>query len=284
MRNSKHGLKVLVLGIMVVFSAMALAAGAQAQESHEEELHVQHIEKLHLELLTAAEKLTHAELLTKLTNHNKSGGTLNPSPLASPATNLAGSFLINLAPALLATVAASQIGKGYLLVAGRSLEIRCAGLNLSATSKIISSTDALIEITFTGCKSFDHKTLTELTTCLLKELETIKAKALVLPILHGPKGAEEPFLLFEPHTGATFTTVTYKPGIGCPLPLENPVTGSVTALVELLDAVLQLVLFSEGIQLLTGDVLKFGGFNSYILGLGKIELTGAHAGLKLGIH
>jgi hypothetical protein len=283
MRNSKHGLKALVLGIMVILGAMALAAGAQAQETHVEKLHVETIENTHIALLHTATLITHAELLTKEANHNASGGTLNPSPLAEPKTNSPGTFLISLAPVpagLNATVVATQIGIGSILVAGRSLEIRCAKLELIG-AKINTTDDASGEVKFTGCKSFDHKTLTELTTCLLKELETIKATALVLPILHNG----EPFLLFEPQVAGTpFTIVKYKAGIGCVLPLENPVTGSVSALVELLDAVRQLILFSTGIQLLTGDKLAFGGFPSYITALDKFELSGPHAGQKLGIH
>ncbi len=78
MRNSKHGLKALVMGIMVVLGAMALAAGAQAQGHH--------FELLHKELLHAGSLLTHTELLTKEANHNKSGGTLNPTPLTDGGT------------------------------------------------------------------------------------------------------------------------------------------------------------------------------------------------------
>lgn len=256
MRN--HGLKVLGLALLSALGMMAfIAAGAQAQ--------------------------THTELLTAHTNHNKAGGTLNPSPLASPATNTPGTFLVNLGAALLATVSVAQVGEGVLLVAGRSLEIRCTTLTLNE-GKINTSTDASGKATFTGCKSFDHKTLTELKECLLKTLETIEAKALVLPILHGG----ENFLLFEPQGAEPFTTVSYKPGIGCTLPLNNPVTGAVVALVEELDAVVQTILFSEGIQLLTGDVLSFGASPSYITAKGTVQLSGPHLTepvlLKLGIH
>jgi hypothetical protein len=256
MSNSKHGLKALLLATMAaVLGTMALAAvGAQGQ--------------------------THTELLA---THAKHEASLNPSPLSSPTTNTPGLFLFSGGTVLLATVAVSQIGTGILLVAGRSLEIRCTALNLNS-GKIHTSTDGAGEATFTGCKAFDHKALTELKECKFVELETIKAKALVLPIRHGG----ENFILFEPLEGAkNFTIISFKEGTECPLPLNNPVTGSISALVDPETAEKlprRLILFSEGIQLLTGDKLAFGGFPSYIKAHGEIQLDGPHAGEKLDIH
>ncbi len=69
MRNSKHGLKAFVLGIVVVMVAMAFAASAQAQ--------------------------THVELLSAHAAHSASGGPLNPTPLTNGGT--LGTFSVNLA-------------------------------------------------------------------------------------------------------------------------------------------------------------------------------------------
>ena len=253
MRNGKHGRKALVLGVMVVMGALAFAAGAQAQ--------------------------THPELLSAHLAHNQAGGTLNPNPLIHGSGSTIGEYLVNLGPALLATFTAALDGNAVLLVAGRSEEARCTGLTFNG-AKIDTLTDALGEAVFTGCKKFDHKALTELPTCLLKELETIRIKFLMLPILHGG----EAFLLFEPLDGISFGTISLKPGIGCTLPLNNPLTGSFTALVEELDAVTQTLLFSEGIQLLTGDLLAFGGFQAYLKATVLLALSGAHLGQKFGIH
>ncbi len=254
MRNGKHGLKALVLAIIAVLGAMALAASAQAQ--------------------------THNELLAAHAQHNAPGGVLNPNPLIHGGGSQLGTYLINLGPVLLATFAAALEGIAVFLVAGRSLEIRCTGMFFNG-AKIDTLTDALGEAVFIGCKKFDHKTLQELPQCLLKELETIRIKFLALPILHNG----EPFLLFEPqNVGEPLANITLKAGIGCPLPLNNLLTGSFTALVEELDAVAQVILFSEGIQLLIGDLLSLGGFPAYLTAKVRLELTGPHFGQKLGIH
>lgn len=254
MKNGKHGLKALVLGITALLSAMAFASSAQAQ--------------------------SHEVLLQEHAIHNAPGGPLNPNPLIHGAGSQPGQYLINLGPALLATLAGALEGTAVFLIAGRNLEIRCTGMFLNGT-KIDTPIDALGEAVFIGCKKFDHTTLQELPQCLFKELETIRLKFLMLPILHGG----EPFLLFEPqNVGEPLANITLKAGIGCPLPLNNPLTGSFSALVEQLDAIGQTILFSLGIQLLIGDLLNFGGFPAYLTAKVRLELTGPHAGQKLGIH
>lgn len=250
MRNSKHGLQVLVSATMAVLGVMAFAAvGAQAQT---------HAVKLHTAFL-----------------HNK---ILNPAPLASPSTNTVGTYLVNLSSVLLAKVAARQIGEGELLVPARDLIIRCTAFDLEE-GKVSTSVDALAKGTFLGCLSLSHSSLEHL-PCTLTTLGTITASALVLPIVHN----NEPFILFEPDVGQHFTNVSYKSGTECPLPLNNPLLGSVVALIDTLDAVAQLILFSEGVQLLVADKLTFGGNTAYINGHGEAELAGTHQGQKLGIH
>lgn len=253
MRSQKHGLKALVLGIVVVLGVAVFAAGAQGQ--------------------------THNELLSAHATHNASGGVLNPSPLANGGT--LGDFLINLGEInLTVNIAASQVGTGVLLIAGRSVEVRCTGLALNSGT-INNLIDASGEAVFTGCKKFDHKTLNELTSCVLKTLGTITAKFLALPVTHGG----EAFILFEPqNAGEAFATISVKSGIGCILPLNSPVTGSVVALVDALDAVTQVIKFSPGIQLLVGDSLSVGGFPAYLTGEFTVEASAPHTGQKLGVH
>jgi hypothetical protein len=196
-----------------------------------------------------------------------------------PGASSAGTFLINLGSALLATVTGKQLGTGFLLVAARDLKIECSSFDIEE-GKINTSTDAQGKVVFLGCISKNHAGVT-LADCQLKELETIRASALILPILHGGLT----YVLFEPIPPATiFATPSYKAGTPCTLPLNNPVTGAVTALVKTLDAVVQPLLFSEAIQLLTGDKLAFGGFPAYINAEADVELTAPHAGQKLGIH
>jgi hypothetical protein len=204
----------------------------------------------------------------------------NPEPLASPATNSAGTYLINLGAALLANIDGTG-GLGSLLVPGRNLKIECHEAHLEE-AKIHSSTDALGKVTFLGCVSLDLTTGAAL-PCETKVLKTISATALALPILHGPESNRESFVLFEPQ-GENFTVVTYKEGTECPLPLNNPVKGSIAGLVDDLETVKQLILFNPDIQLLTGDKLSFGGFPSYIHADVTVELTPPHEGQKLGIH
>lgn len=254
MRNGKYGLKAFVLSAVVILGTMALAAGAQAQ--------------------------THTELLFAHAEHNESGGILNPNPLTHMAGSTLGQFLVNLGHVNLpVSITAALEGTRVFLIAERSIEVRCTGLTLSSGT-INNLSNASGEVTFTGCKVFDHKTLQEVPGCLFKTLETIKMKLVILPIIHGG----EAFLIFEPPEASPFTTVSFKPGIGCTLPLNNPVAGSFSALVEELDAVTHTLLFSEAIQLLTGNLLSFGTSPAYYTAQIRLELSGSHLGQKLGIH
>jgi hypothetical protein len=262
MRNSKHGLKALGLAVMAtVLGTMAFATAAQAQHAHELSLH-------ELSLL-ATDHTLHLLVLADETN---------PNPLSAPGT--AGSFLVNLATALLATITGEQLGKGYLLVASRDLKIECGELEINS-GKISNTTDGAAEVTFKKCVANNHKG-EPLKDCLFKELETIKASALVLPISH----AGQSYVLFEPLTGTEFANVKFKPETTCTLPLNNPVTGSVVAKVDALDAVTQTILFNEAVQLLNGDVLKYGVLanTAYVNGHVDLKLSGAHTGQKLGVH
>jgi hypothetical protein len=193
-----------------------------------------------------------------------------------------GQFLVNLGTALLALVESEQIGISSLLVPARNYELKCKEFHIEG--KINSSTDAQGQLLSLGCLSYDM-TSGELLPCELKQLGTVSATALVLPILHGLTGEEQTFLLFEPLPGnPSFTTVAYKAGTECPLPLNNAVIGSLSAQVDSLDQIEQLVLYSKEIQLLTGDSLSFGLNPVYIDRQVIGFLAGSHAGQKVGIH
>ena len=198
---------------------------------------------------------------------------------ALPGESTLGTFLINLGNALLATITGELLGTLSLLVAARDLKIKCTSLDVEE-GKINSSTDAQAKLVLLGCLSFKHSDV-HWPECQLKTLETIRLETLIKPILHGGLT----YVLFEPIPPATILgVVSYKSGTPCLLPLNNPLTGSVAALVKSLDAVTQSLLFSETIQLLTGDALAFGGFPAYLNAEADMRLAGVHEGQKLGIH
>jgi hypothetical protein len=257
MRNSKHGFKALVLAMMAALGVMAFSAvGAQAQ-SHE--------------LLLLAK--THELHLLVLDDET------NPNPLPKPSeTNSPGTFTVDGNVPAGQGLKGKQLGNGYLLVAARDLKIECTGGTVTAAN-VNNSTDAKATVTFTGCVANNHAG-TPLKDCLFKELETIKASALALPILHGG----QKYVLFEPLEGENFTTVSFKEGTVCTLPLNNPVKGSVVAKVDALEGTVQTLLFNEAIQLLVGDVLKYGALanTSYVNGHADVEVEGVEK--ELGVH
>jgi hypothetical protein len=245
MGSAKHGGRILGLSVLAVWGLMALgAAGAQAK-THEEQLQPVHVLALGKGIL--------------------------------PLSSALGSFSVNGGAPAGQTIVGAQLGSGYVLMAARDLKIECQGSALNS-GVINNSTDAEVTVTFTGCVVNNHAG-TPIKACQFKELETIKAAALALPILHGGQR----FVLFEP-LGETFTTVSFKPETVCTLPLNNPIKGSITAKVEgeLEETVLTLV-FSEAIQLLSGDVLKYGALanTSYLNRASHVELEG---GGTLGVH
>jgi hypothetical protein len=199
-----------------------------------------------------------------------------------PGASSLGLYLINLGNALLATATGAQVGVGKLLVEGRGIEIGCDTAHV-VEGKIDSATDALAKLEFLKCKTYEFGTLALIESCVIKggtvaNGGTVLAKALLLPILHGGVN----YVLAEPQEGTNFATVSYEPGIGCVLPLNNPVSGSVSAQVH--EGVVAKLLLSPAIQLLTGDKLLFGTFPSYIDAEATVELTGSHSGQKLGVH
>jgi hypothetical protein len=211
---------------------------------------------------------------------------------ASAATEPGTFFIVNAKgelTILLSTITGAVLA-GYLLVAGRNLKLNCTGGEVEAEgeggakSEITNATHALAVIIFKGCTALNHKTEAEL-PCKVADILAI---TLALPVLIGPKANNDLGVLFEPDKsskeGAEGKFVTVKlSGETCPLPASNPVTGTVTALVDNNHTPEVLLLFSEAIQKASGDELLFGGFPSYINTTAHVTLTGEHLGLKFGV-
>jgi hypothetical protein len=201
-----------------------------------------------------------------------------------PGESKAGSFSVNGGVPTGQALVGEQLGSGYLLVAARDLKIECTGGTLNS-GVANNSTDAKIMVTFEGCVAQNHAG-TPLKGCQYKELETIRASALALPIVHGG----ERFVLFEPLEGTHFTNISYKAETVCTLPLNNPLAGALTAKVgpevegkQILEGSALSLQFSQAAQLLTGDVQKYGGLanTGYLNATIDVELAG---GGKLGVH
>jgi hypothetical protein len=200
----------------------------------------------------------------------------------------AAEFQISLKPALLATITGNVLA-GSLLVKGRNLKLNCTGGEIEEKSaegelsEITNATHALVVIQFQGCTALNHKTGAELPCTLVKQPLAI---ALVKPI---SLGAGDPGVLFEPDKeskeGAKgqFTTLSFVGGGECPLPENNPVTGTFAALIDNNDTKEVLLLFNEAIQKAAGAKSSFGGFEAFVNVTAHLTLTGAHAGLSFGV-
>ena len=209
------------------------------------------------------------------------GVGLSGAQAALPGESTVGTFLANLGVPTGHVFTGEQLGNSYLLVQARNLKIECTGLDVNE-GVLNNSTDGKVTVSFLGCLANNHKG-EMIENCEFKELKTIKVSALLLPILHG----EKRFVLFEPLEGTQLAVVSFKPNQGCVLPLNNPVTGAVVAEVEpelKLEGEQLTLLFSELIQFLSGDVLKYGSLSntSYLNGTADIELAGFN--IKLGVH
>jgi hypothetical protein len=180
---------------------------------------------------------------------------------------------------LLALITGEQIGEGLLLVPGRNLTIKCTGGNLEPGAEIINGNEGLAKIEFTGCTTHEHKSPFGAIACKVDNpLATVKA----LPILHGG----ERYVLFEPDAPATLFTTVILLDASCPLPEENPVHGTVLALLDNNDTAKPELLFKHvptSLEKSLGDVLKFGGFESTIEGTAYILAINAHKDFKIGI-
>jgi hypothetical protein len=254
MKNMTHGMKTLGSMAMAALGIVVLMAGTSTAQTL---LHEQHLAGIP----------AHQEALVK--------------GVELPLTSSLGFFLINLGAVLLATITGAQVGEKQFLIAGRGIEIKCQTGHVEE-GKINTTQDASMKLTFLGCKTYEHNNGNVIENCIFKggtkaNGATISVNALILPVLHG-KAA---FLLFEPQN-ELFATVSYEFGLGCVLPLNNPISGAFSASID--EGVVATLLFTEAVQLLTGDVIRLGVFPAYVIAQAKAELTGAHSGQKLGAH
>lgn len=206
-----------------------------------------------------------------------------PAGVLNPPANTAGAILINGSDALLATVTGRQLGLwGVLLVPGRSIEIKCKEGHV-IEGKITDKTDGFAKFQYLGCGTYTHPGEVLIGNCILKGGGTTLTtqKVLIKPILHNGVS----YVLAEPAEGVNFITVSYEANKGCTLPLNNPVTGAAVAQVDLVTGSANpLLLLSHTIQLLSGDKLLFGAFESFVDAEAEAELTGEHVGDKLEVH
>lgn len=211
------------------------------------------------------------------------------------------------------TFAAEQVEPptGKLYVPNQKIEITCkTGV---VTEGKIYALVVHATVTFTECKVFNitlsgHTVTlgTELSKCITHE---IVSKIKGLPLLHKTGlGESKLFVLFSPLDGTElFTKVKFLAGLGCVLPGEVEIKGSVVA--QALDGMVnpQHLTFSGPIQLLfheTGlpghigaglteaqklvgeksDRLYFGANEAFIESLVKVSLTGPLINQPFGIH
>jgi hypothetical protein len=155
-----------------------------------------------------------------------------------------------------------------MVIPGRGIAIECKEAEFEGS---VTATEILGTATFLGCTVWSIQTggehkyeLESETLCHIKNNLTITTSTSggnvkISAIKHGG----EYFALAE---GNPFTTVSFKAGTGCVLPLSNPISGSVTAQIKSGQHVFQELKASAQIQLLTGDKLSFGTFPGYVEG------------------
>lgn len=202
------------------------------------------------------------------------------APAQLPAESQAGFFTIGGTKALLATLTGEQEGsEGTYTVPGRNIEIRCKEAHIEE-AKLLVAAEALVKLRHLGCEVVELSTGEVLEVCEIIPNKELLITAVVKPFLHGGST----YIQALPDGGTTFKIVKFKSGMGCPLPLSNPSTGSVAAQTKELEAVFQLGTFNQVVQELTNVKLMFGAFPAFLTGSAVVELTGSHKGLKLGVH
>jgi hypothetical protein len=185
-------------------------------------------------------------------------------------------------------VLGGQVGEGRLILPGRGAELACQ--NADVTGEMLA-TEALVTVNFLGCKVFliekfiekghEYPLKGELNNCKLKSGGTVTATARVVPVLHD----SEIYLLASPPSGSsTFAVISFESGMGCVLPLNNPVEGSVVALMRTEHFLFQPIDFTPKIQLLLNDKLQQGMFNAHLEGSGAVALSGELINSGWGAH
>jgi len=168
------------------------------------------------------------------------------------------------------TIVGSAEGKSTFLVPSLGMELVCEKATVEGTIKTGGHGEQTLN--FTSC------TTPPTPTCSV--VEPIVANFLTLVLEH----AGEKWILFTPPTGSkNFTIIKFKSGTGCPLPLNNELTGSFIALIGP-ESSKQLLEFKsdKATQELFGTKYSFGTQPAFLDMSVIWELSGASKGCKWG--
>lgn len=150
-------------------------------------------------------------------------------------------------------------------------EIECTVVSLE-TAKILANGGSEGILRFKACTILGSPFIKE--TC--KVIEPIQFKIKDLLIVHKSKIYD---LLSPSEAGKPFTTIEFKEGTECPLPLKNEVTGSFVGETEAGQRVKQPLTFNSTVdKLFPSDTLSFGGHPATLKGKAVMELASPYAG------
>jgi len=205
--------------------------------------------------------------------------TVLAGPTAQAQGKLSGAnapafFTINGGQVLLTTVTLASEGFSAFLFPGQNLTVKCESIH-AEEGKLSTSTEAPFKLLYLGCLSYNYKTGTHVGGCTITNGKTIAVSTVLKPVAHG----EGYYLLADSIT----VPIQFHKELGCPLS-SFEAKGSLAAEVTQLEAVKQLITFSEAVQSLLGDTLKAGTFAAYFDASVLLELWGEHMGEKLGVH
>jgi len=218
----------------------------------------------------------------------------------APSAQAALGYSFNKTSALHATFDGKQFGINTLLVAALNLEIRCEKLSIQG-GLITSGTHAEGKLLFEVCNPFTL-TLVPYSKCHVyisaidKKLH-ITATALFLPAEILTTNA--PAILLEKITGSVLIESTDPMNPECTLPEHATLKGELCTVIDNNQTVEPLILYSNTIQgtckprnVLEGTEQSSGGTKDQLLygnqianidGAAHLLLTGAHAGMTLGV-
>lgn len=206
--------------------------------------------------------------------------------------------------ALDATGTGEQENRGTLSIPGLNTEVNCEKVEVSG-ALIASPTDAKVaKLLYKECTVLEFKSPLAELPCHVSDVHTgnpasLHVTALNVLLLPVEFAAGHYGILAE----NIHVFINFLSGTGCPLPLKTEVKGEVCFLITNAtnDTVEPLALTSETIQkscpkreVLEGlepnpvggaveDTLVYGVQPAFITGAAKLKLTGAHAGLTLGV-
>jgi hypothetical protein len=173
---------------------------------------------------------------------------------------------------LLATLSGAQVGAGKLLVEKRGITITCQK-GAVTSGALETKTSGKVTTEFKECTVLNYSDNKELAACTA--LEPIKAEATIFP------GEHSTFKQIE--VEESLITAIVISGAACASKGIYPVGGLISAKVIKNGAVVNEIEFSRTYSELIKDALKFGAFPAFIDATLKVELTGAHAGIKFGV-